>query len=53
MAQMHGILGAIFPSIIHDEVDAEIVKNNPPILDVVQEMGYFMIQTTKPDTVGT
>ena len=52
MAFMHNILGSTFPSVFLDEVDAEIVKNNSPVLDVIQEMGYFLLQATKPDTAG-
>ena len=53
MAQIHGLSGGMFPSILLDEVDAEIVKNNAAFLEVIQEMGYFILQATKPDTAGT
>ena len=52
LTSMHQILGTMLPSLFFDKVDADIIRRNPPFLNLIQESGYMHIQATKPDTVG-
>ena len=52
LANLHNMVGGMFPSLIFDKVDADLIRRNPPFLNLLKESGYLHLQATKPDTVG-
>jgi len=43
----------LFPSFILSEEDYKIYQISPGVSDIIKEIGYFLIQSTKPQTIGT
>ena len=48
------IMGALFPSLLYSEFEYKhLVPASNLFMRLIREMGYFHLQATKPDTVGT
>jgi pimeloyl-ACP methyl ester carboxylesterase len=47
------IVGAVFPSLIYEKHNMDdFYPIGKRLINTISEMGYFLIQATKPDTVG-